>query len=90
MGVRNVNGFQERAFSSESAALMALGFELERDVLPKVKQSLSDVMAHSILNSVTLNLNIDLVSLNMFISQDLIQLLTEYQSILLVFEWVQP
>ena len=34
MGVRDVNGFQERAFSSESAALMALGFELERDVMP--------------------------------------------------------
>jgi amidophosphoribosyltransferase len=34
MGTRNVNGFIEYAFASESAALMTLGFELERDVYP--------------------------------------------------------
>ena len=34
MGTRDVNGFLEYAFASESAALMTLGFNLERDVLP--------------------------------------------------------
>jgi amidophosphoribosyltransferase len=34
MGTRDNNGFLEYAFASESAALMTLGFNLERDVLP--------------------------------------------------------
>jgi amidophosphoribosyltransferase len=34
MGIREVDGFVERAIASESAALMALGFTLERDVEP--------------------------------------------------------